>query len=395
MDIDEFLDGVSPQKNESDLDGKSSANNQSLNLRKEEPKQESPKSPQSLFAQNWQDQISNLSSNIYGDLSQKKYGTALESFVELKGLISKIVESNMKLHSTLHESIHKAQDELESTLSVMDYESNQLLRYIEQLLHLAKIEVDQNHIDVAAELYKKVQTFYHEIPIEFADKRSQVQDEVIKLYLYMKSKRDKLIKHKFENVVLEFEQLYPFAVSALEKEDLQQSMQIVSRLEALQKELPTGYPLLRTNLVSKTATMKNQLAYLQHVAQLYGHANINPGDVKVSLSENEDYVEFSKGLKPFEAISIDPPPLKYDEFEHNRDGLSSSNVQSIRHDGLTQSLQQSEQDDLDKISSLENKYDGDFSYEPGKLHSLIERAHALRSQISQMKQTISEHEQNG
>ncbi len=392
MDIDEFLDSV--QDDSSSKTSLQEAPFESNQKNTEEKHTVQPRFESSSLS-SWDSQIQELSTHIYSQLSQKKYAHALDSFVELKGLISKIVESNMKLHTTLHEALEKSQEELEATLAVMDHESNQILRYIEQLLHLAKAEIDVGHLDVATELYKKINVFYNEIPIEFADKRSAVQDEIIKMYLYMKSKRDVLIKHKFESVVLEFEQLYPFAIQALQQEDLQQSSQMIQRLDSLQKELPSGYPLLRTNLVSKAATMKNQLSYLQHVSQLYGHAKLNPGDVIVSASENQDFIEFEKNTKPFQAISIDPAPTKNSPLHSTYIDSAHSRISTAGNTkGFMESLQQKDLSELDKIAQLEASYDKPVPFQAGHLQKLIEKAESLKTRIHQMKQAISEQEKD-
>ena len=320
-----------------------------------------------------QEKVMQLSQNITSRLSTKEYSTALDSFLHLKQVMSQIADSNMQIHQTLHSSLGKTQQELETTLAVMDYESTQLLKYIEQLLHLAKSEVDAGNMDVAVSLYKKINDFYHKIPREFADKRAAAQDEIIKMYLYIKNRRDALMKDSYEKVVTDFEQLYPFAQDAIQGNNVEESKKLVAQLTELQEKLPQGYPLIRTSILSKTASMKNQVSYLEHLNILKSQTGYK------DLSFSADDVDV-------DGDDVDPAPSKYDGV--SSDPITSGDVSIVGDVNPLKPISDAEVSDISVDSQLSSDYDEPVAFSADKLQSMIDRAYDLRKRIDSIKQEL-------
>ncbi|MFT4313046.1 MAG: hypothetical protein ACMXYA_01440 [Candidatus Woesearchaeota archaeon] len=340
----------------------------------------------------WTNTVSELSQNISTNLAEKKYGDALTSYAHLKELISKVVESNMDLHATFYEALQKAQEQMESTLHAMDFESTKTVEYIEQLLHLTKAEIDKHDLSTATKLYEKIVKLYHKIPVEFAEKRSQIQDDILKIYLFLKEKRKPEMRQKYNGLLEEFEKLYPQCVESLKQGNVEKTQGYIKQIEEIYYSLPPGYPLLKTTIISKIATMKNQLAYVQHVKHVHMSYEKQKEFLGDSIKHISESIEFHKDDKPLDSIPIDPAPGKYSQ-QFTRNVLGTYNQRSQVSGDISaynSSLSSEDLDILEQTLHIFHPYAEPLPFVHKSKTTFLDRAAKLQERLSSVKKQFND-----
>ena len=196
MNIDDFLDKVdgdefTKKNSESPSDGNTSAQSKSLKT-----DQSSPVSDEELnllnesVPQGWDDKVNALVAVINASIAHDNYDMAIQRYLELKELPSKIIESDLQTQATLKEELRVVNDKLTSHMQEIEAKHSEQTSQLKTLISMALSELHSGKSSVASNLYLKSCNLYNKLPPEFKARNVKLHYDLLKLYYAIKEAHD-------------------------------------------------------------------------------------------------------------------------------------------------------------------------------------------------------------
>lgn len=270
MNMDEFLDNVSSQDADSkNKDGKNIAPSKEDVLKAMSYMQNTStvsasasmstnvKNPTQTELQN---QFESLSLALETSLASSDFQHAFDTYIALQSTLASLHEQQRNQQKTFQEKLNHFKSKLFSSVqeSSVKFQSimNELYAKIAQIKQLA----DSNQTAVALSQYGVVKKTVEQLPNSFADKKEKLQDELLKIYLYLKDRNEVNAASKFNNMANEMKNIYIASVAAIRASNFTQAQNLYEQLAAKYAQLPDGYTEQKVQLFDYVTFLHSQLS---------------------------------------------------------------------------------------------------------------------------------------
>jgi hypothetical protein len=235
MNIDEFLESQAddmPKEQEADIGVTAKASN------------------------SVRDKIAKIQSLI----AEKKFEEASTLFSTLREEYTRLIEMQDKERADIQNEMQKISTDIMSRLNKLSDEVDKRAEIIRKLLEKAEMQLSISDFIGANQSYASMREILAGMPDGFAERRSQLEGDILAFYIKFKDKYTNTQKAKFDSLIQQVTAIIDQAENAANLGNRPEAERLLSLAKSAFEKLPTGFLHDKAGLHNRITELMNSLS---------------------------------------------------------------------------------------------------------------------------------------
>ncbi len=205
------------------------------------------------------DQFESLSLTLETSLASGDYQHAFDTYIAIQSALARMTEQHKLQQQQSTERLNEFKQKLFSAVQASSLQFQAIMH--ETYMHIGQIRelADKGDVAGADALYGTVKKTIEQLPIQLSEKRAKLDDDLLKVYLYLKDKREHREAEVFASIANEMKRIYVNAVAAIKTGNLTLAQQLYEQLAGRYAQLPEGYTDQKIQLFDYVTFLHSQL----------------------------------------------------------------------------------------------------------------------------------------
>jgi len=222
------------------------------------------------------DSFDHLAMSVDTSIASQDFKHAFDMFIRLQASLVEYEHKIRQTHATRKKKIDDLKLKLHSTINTTTMQMQKTASQVYALLGQAKDAADQQRLEHALAMYEQAKTLHETLPAGINEIKSRVQTDMLKIYVFIKSKQDQSAEKLIEVTQNRIKTLYSQALTALGTKQTQQAQKIYEEMSGLYMQLPEGYANKRAEIFDTVASVAYQLNLIQQSYEIASEIHTTP-----------------------------------------------------------------------------------------------------------------------